>query len=145
MSPRARVLFIIVSLILLLVFEVSILRGRSEAQLEFDQTVEDILHGASRHSVALELQHATGSLWVFGNTSESEEVLRVLNLMSAADIFSKGSRERGSGGYRFTVRIDDGGREFSVWIARSELERDLRARNLLKIFQLLGRPEKMPG
>lgn len=138
MSSRARVIFILIGVVAFLIFEAAIGRGRSDTQVEFDEVVDRYLKGGIPQQVTIQVRRGGSALRVAGSTENSEEVLRILGQMSAADIFSKGSAHSVADSFQFSVDIGGGVREFSVWVPQREIDGDLRARNLVRLIQLLG-------
>jgi hypothetical protein len=140
MSERSRIIFIVVGVVAYLIFEALIGRGRTDAQVEFDEVVDRYVSGAVKQVVTVKLNRGDESLSISGSTNNSEQLIRILGQMSAADIFSKGSEAGDRDSMQFVVDMGSGGREFSVWVSRIDIEGDLRAQNLVKLFQLHGQP-----
>ncbi len=137
MNQRVRVIFTVISLALFVIFNATLGRERSELQSDFDEFVESYASVKPQQAIRLELKENGGSFVIDGRPDQDEAAYRALNLMREANIFSRASQVGDAkDAVRIVVSAGSGRREFSVEIPRSEFKRDIRAQNLLRLFEL---------
>ena len=146
-------------LILVALFARTLPSARSETQREFDQWLEareQVYVAAAQRTpapggeqvnlpmVSLEAVPAEGNSparFSLGQGADPEHMLRLLMLMRDANIFTigdKSEQEEGPGSY--TVRVQEGEEVFQSRFGQSDIESNVQARTMLKLFEQFAVP-----